>query len=277
MSALRLSLLAGLFAITGAVQGETEIDLHPMMTSRFEIHVGGFFPDRRLRIGVDGSTGEVNRLIDVNEALQVKTSDRTYSVDFSWRIGERWRLLGQHFESDGGAQHTLQQDVPWKNITFPSGSDVSAGSDFSLFSISIGRQFETDDRHEFGLGAGVHFLDIGAFAAGTAVDENGVSEVRRESVGVSAPLPKIGAWYRYSITPRWGFRSQLDWLKANVGKYDGKVIVLSLGINYRLSEYIGIGLDYMDFELDVGVNDSGWRGHAYHRYEGFHANISVFW
>lgn len=277
MSAPRLILFAGLLAINGAAQAEPEIDLHPMMTSRFELHVGGFFPDRRMQLGVNGSTGKVNSLIDVNEALQVKATDTTYSIDFSWRIGERWRLLAQHFVSGGGATHTLERDIPWKDVTFPSGSDVSAGSDFSLISVSIGREFETRDRHELGLGAGLHFIDIGAHITGSTVDDNGVSAVRSEAVSVSGPLPNIGAWYRYSLTPRWGFRSRLDWLQADVGKYDGKVISLSLGLNYRLSKNVGIGFEYTEFELDAGVKDSGWRGYTYHRYGGFTANITVFW
>ena len=277
MNAPRPSLFAGLLAITGVVQAETEIDLHPMLTSQFELHIGGFFPDRRMKLGVDGSTDKVNSLIDVNEALQVKASDTTYSIDFSWRIGERWRLLAQHFESDGGASHTLEQDIPWKDVIFPRDSDVSAGSDFSLFSISIGREFATHDRHELGIGAGLHIIDLGAYITGSTLDDGGESGVRTEAVSVSGPLPNIGAWYRYSITPRLVFRSRLDWLKADVGKYDGKVISLSLGLNYKLSKHVGIGFEYIDFELDVGVNHSGWRGYAYHRYGGISANISAYW
>ncbi len=262
---------------SGVVHATSQTALHPLMTSRFEVYVGSFFPDRRLRLGVNGSSGDINSAIDFNSELRVKESDSTYSIDLSWRVAERWRLFGQYFESDGGANHTLQHDVPWKDVVFPRGSDVSAGSDFSVLNLFVGRALETRERHDFGLGFGVHVIEVGAFVAGTAVDENGVPNVRFEAVSVRGPLPNIGAWYRYSMTPRWALRSRLDWVKADVGKYDGSVLSFSLGLNFRLSQNIGIGVDYKEFKLDVAVNESGWRGHAHNNYEGFNVNISAYW
>ena len=100
---------------------------------------------------------------------------------------------------------------------------------------------------------------------------------RREAVSASAPLPNIGAWYTYSISPRWALKGRLDWLSASVGDYDGRLVNASLGVNYQVFEHAGLGLSYNLFDLEVGVSKSGWRGRWETNYEGPYVYLSFFW
>ena len=278
MTTLRPLLITGtlLIGASPALCAEETSELHPSLTQRFSLDAGMFFPDRRFTLGADGSLGDNERFIDFEEELHLKGRDQTFAVDFRWRFSENWFLFGQHFRSteDNGA--TLENDIPWKDLTFPAGSDVLAGAQFDVMGLTVGRKLETTERHEFGLDGGFHLIDISAYVEGTTVDVGGASEVRRESASTNGPLP-IGAWYKYSISPNWAFESRFDWIEASVGKYDGHMIDISAGVNYRLGKNVGVGLDYHRFELSVRVNEENWRGRVYTSYEGFFVYLSAYW
>jgi len=118
---------------------------------------------------------------------------------------------------------------------------------------------------------------LGAFIEGTVILGADSTAVCREPVSAAAPLPNIGLWYMYSISPKCAFKSRFDWLSASIGDYSGRLINASLGVNYQMLEHAGVGLSYNLFDLDVGIQKSDWRGSAETRYEGLHAYVSFCW
>ncbi len=141
----------------------------------------------------------------------------------------------------------------------------------------FGRTLDTSDRHDFGVGAGFHWLEFGAFIEGNVILGGGGGAFRREAVSANGPLPNFGVWYQYSLSPRWALRSRLDWLDVSLGEYDGKLINASFGLNYQTFDHFGIGLNYNFFELDVDVTKSDWRGELETTYEGLYAYLSFYW
>jgi hypothetical protein len=152
-----------------------------------------------------------------------------------------------------------------------------AGQDFSLVRIFFGRSFDSSERQDFGVGAGLHWLELGAFIEGNIIISGGGNPFRRESVSAEAPLPNLGAWYMYSISPNWVVKGRVDWLSAEVGDYDGQLINASLGVNYQVFEHFGVGVSYNIFDLDVTISKSDWKGRAKLTYEGVYANLSFYW
>ena len=155
------------------------------------------------------------------------------------------------------------------------GSFAATGSDFSLTRIFVGWQLDTSERHEIGIGGGVHWLHIGAFIEGEILI-NGIPASARRAVSEETPLPNIGVWYNYSTSPRWAFRSRFDLLSADVGNYDGVLINVAFGLNYQLFEQIGFGLNYNYFELDVNIDKSRWQGNVETIYEGVYMYASLY-
>lgn len=252
-------------------------DLHPYLTDAFFLDVGAFFPDRRFNLSVDGSTGGDNPIIDFAEEFRLKKSDETFALDFGWKFGDRWRLVGQYFESGGNSTWTLDEDIEWEDVVFLEGTSASAGSNFKLIRAFIGRDLNKSEKHEFGIGAGIHWLEIGANIEGTVLIEGGGTASAYESVSTQGPVPNIGAWYKYSISENWAFRGRVDWLSADIGKYNGQLTNISLGVNYQVARNFGVGLNYHDFALDVTVDESDWRGRVITSYEGLYAYLSFFW
>ena len=281
----KVKYLNGLLYFSLILVGETKPLLadeqsghHPYLTERFFVDLGVYFPDRELAIRVDSPSGGPGDEIDFQSEFKDTRSDDVFSLNFGWRFAEKWQLGAQYFESKGHQEEVLEEDVEWEDLVFGAGSSVAIGQEFKLTRVFFGRDFAVKKHHEFGVGAGFHWLEFGASISGEIVDGSGGDGVfRTESVSASAPLPNIGVWYTYSISPDWAFKSRLDWMSAKVGDYDGRLINASLGVNYQVFKHAGIGLSYNLFDLDVGVRNSEWKGQLKTRYEGLYAYLSFFW
>jgi hypothetical protein len=206
---------------------EDSEDVHPYLENGFSLDLGVFYPDKQLDLQVNGSVAGINEEIDIDESLRLKRGDETFSTQLSWRFGGRWSVIGQYFRSSDGRRAVLEEDVEWGDVVFDAGSFAAIGHDFSLTRIFIRRHLNTSERHEIGIGAGIHWLHIGAFIEGQILI-NGTPVSATRTISEEAPLPNIGVWYDYSISPRWALRSRFDLLSADVGDYDGVMVNVAL-------------------------------------------------
>jgi hypothetical protein len=251
-------------------------DLHPFLERGFSLDVGVFFPDRKLDLRVNGSVAGIeNDEIHFDEGIRLGNADETFAAELSWRFRGKWSVVGQYFKSTDSVSAVLEEDIEWGDVVFGAGSNAAVGSDFSLTRIFFGRQLDTSKSHDFGIGAGLHWLEMGSFIEGTVLI-NGTPTTSRRSVREGAPLPNIGAWYKYSISPRWALRTRLDLLSADVGDYDGLLLNVALGVNFQAFEHFGVGVNYNYFELDVSINKSGWRGNIETTYDGAYLYASFY-
>ena len=275
----RILLAVGLLLTVGSnsATADDEAGLHPYLTDKFNVELGVYFPKRQVELSVDGPISGVQGDIDFETEFGLKKNDELFSLNFGWRFGEKWRFSGQYFESDGERQKALDEDVEWGEFVFGAGTGVRAGLDFSLIRAVLARRFESADHHDFGIGVGIHWLEIGAFIEGNAIVNGMQAGFRRESVKAEAPLPNIGAWYIRSLSEKWALTARFDWLSADVGDYDGTLINVAAGIDYRLFEHVGLGLNYNVFRLDIGVDKKGWRGDVTTSYEGLFVHATAYW
>ncbi len=257
------------------VAAESE-DLHPYLERGFSLDLGVFYPDRELDLRVNGSLAGINDEIDFDKRRRLKSSDDIFAAELSWRFRGRWSLIGQYFDATDSVRRVLEEDIEWGNVVFGAGSNATSGVNFSVTRIFFGRQLDTSKSHDIGIGGGIHWINLGAFIEGEVLI-NGAPAAARRSVSAEAPLPNIGAWYKYSISPRWALRARADLLSADVGDYDGLMVNVALGVNYRAFEHVGIGLNYNFFKLDVGIEKSDWRGDIETVYDGVYVYASFYY
>ena len=262
---------------TQVLHAQETADVHPYLTQKFFLDTGIYFPDRNLRVSVAGPVTGPNDPIDLEGQFGLDRSDETFSLNFGWRFGKKWDLGAQYFESSGARGAVLGEDIEWNDIVFGQGTNVIAGQDFRLIRMFFGRKFESSERQSIGVGAGIHWLELGVFIEGDIIVNGGGNPFRRESVVAEMPLPNIGAWYMYSVSPNWAVKARVDWFSAEVGDYDGELINASLGMNYQMFEHFGVGVSYNFVDLDVTISKSDWKGRAQLSYEGVFANLSFYW
>jgi hypothetical protein len=278
MNSVRLTFffcVVALYADVPARAADTG-DAHPYLTERFYFDVGIYFPDRTLRISVDDQNGTRNRAIDFNDEFRIKRSDETAAFNFGWRMSKHWKLAAQYFRTSDDVTATLDEEIEWGDGVVPVGADINAGQEFALTRVLIGYEFNNSGKQAFGIGGGLHILDISAYIEGD-ITVDGTTEFGRRSVHATALLPNIGTWYRYSLTEKWVVTARLDWLSVEFGEYDGRLLNGSAGINYQMFDNFGIGANYNYFEVNVGVNKNDWVGKAFTRYDGLFVYLSAYW
>ena len=248
-------------------------DVHPELGAKYSLDMGLFFPERDIVIqaGVTGLRG-----VDFTGELGLEKHDQMFAIDFRWRFGEKWSLAAQYFDASAAASVFLDEDIEWKGLVFDDGTKVDASSDFALYRLFFGRSFAKTDRVDFGIGAGIHWLDMSAEIAGSVLVNNTVT-FQRERVSASSPLPNIGVWYEHSLSPRWAIKARADWFAASIDEYDGRLVNFQAGINFAWFRHSGIGLAYNHFEFDAGVDNPKWQGSADLTFTGPYAFVNFFW
>ena len=250
-----------------------EPDVHPFLTDDFYVMAGVFYPTQDLTLSFDASTAVENREIDFNTQLGVREDDEMFVIEGVWRYGKKWSLRLQHFQDSRSNSAVLEEDITWGDTTLLAGSSITAGSSFDMTRIFTGRSFDSSEKHDVGVGFGVHWMKTGAF-----IDRNFITSFGETSaVSASGPLPNIGAWYYFSPSDKWYFGTRLDWFEASVGDYAGALINFAAGVNYQVFDHVGIGLNYQRFRLDADVKDTLWRGHITSQYKGFYVFLSANW
>jgi len=270
-----LALLVLLSLLPPGAFAQWDTDRHPKLTDRFLFSAGAFLPDKNLKIRVDGKLPTLD--IDFDERLDLSSNETTASGELRWRFGEKWSVSGQYFNTDDSATAELTEDISWEDYVLKVGSNVGAGVEATVARLFFGREFSSGQRHEFGLGFGLHWLEIGAYLEGEFFLNEESTGFRRESVSADAPLPNIGGWYWYALSPRWLLTTRLDWLSASIGDYSGSLWNANAGITFQAWRNLGVSLTYQLFKLDVDINKSDWHGGADLTYNGPFLAVNVNW
>lgn len=278
MKIVRLLAAALLAAQAVSAQGQEATDAeqyHPFLTDKWMVGLGGYFPEKDFTIKVNASLVEIGT--DVQEDLRLSESDSSGSLLFRWRFGEKWSFWTQYFELDSTYGAVLEEDVEWQDLVFEEGSFINAGFDISVWRLVFGRTFHTGPRHEFGLGVGAHWMEIGAFIEGDIRTSLGDTEFRRGDARAEFPMPNIGGWYNYSWSRNWMVQARIDWLQVSIDEYSGGLLNTQVGIDWRPFEYVGFSLFYNDFRLDGDVDRSDWRGSVEYETNGPGASMTFSW
>ncbi len=268
------------FLATGQIAAADEArDIHPWLTSKHAIDIGVFYPDRQHKLRATGSVEpgpSPTPLVDFVSELRLSQSDSTFSAEYAWGFGERWSMRMQYFDSTGSGTAQLEEDIEWEDLTFLAGTRASAGSGFELTRFFWGYDLSKKPNVNYGIGGGFHWLHVSAFIEGTVETPTG-PQSDRAAESVDAPLPNIGVWYVRSLSSRWAFRTRIDYFNADIHPYDGTFINASAGLNFRVSDWFGIGATYNYVELDVGVNSDNWRGEIESRHKGIYVYVAAYW
>ena len=261
--------------------GQQDPATHPYFSQRYFASVGLFSPDRKVRLGLDTTVelpeGSQNPFVDFSETFDLNSSDDTASAEIGWRFGEKWQLRGQYFRIDDHNKITLDENVEWGDYIFNAGTFVGGGSDVQITRLFFGRTLWSSDNEEAGVGFGGHILDFSAYVNGNGVI-NGVDVgFVEERASATQPLPNFGAWYARTWSDDWVAGLRIDWLSADIGKYDGHIINGSASIGYTIGEHFGVALAYNWFEVDLQIDDSDWHGLMRSRFQGPYVSLTGYW
>jgi len=229
--------------------------------NRFSLSLGVFITDRSSETSVDAADGSTGSPVDLEPEFGIDASQSVFRLDGYFKFNERHRIDFSVFDLSREATRQIDTEITWDGIVFPINTIVDSEIDFNIYKIAYTWSFLRREKGYLGFTGGLYVADLGAYlSAENIVDGAGG--------GVTAPLPVIGLRGEYRFTDKWIFRASGELFGLEYEAFDGSLVDLYAGIDYRMFEHVAIGLGLNSVKLDVDISDSDLAGSLDWQYEG---------
>jgi hypothetical protein len=250
---------------------------HPLLASRVWLTAGTYVAGRDFDASAGLSIGGDSRSIDFESALGFADTNNLFMAELGWDFAERWGLALQRFSSSQGTSRVIQDNIEWQGNLYEAGVRLDTNTGIDITRVFFARRFRDRGPHHLRVGAGLHWLSVEASLAGIATLGDQSREFRRSVASADLPVPNIGAWYTFSNSKNWLLSARVDWLSAGVDNWSGRIWNVAAGGGRRLTDHLGIGLNYQYFELSGRLKEDNWRGDFEVAFSGPYLYLSGYW
>jgi opacity protein-like surface antigen len=257
------------------VSGAQEV--HPAMEAKWWLNLGGFLSAADFEAKANGSIAGVERELDFEQAFGFEDHPSLFMGELGWQFSNNWGVALQYFSSSRDGSRILEEQVEWQDDIFEVGARLDATAAIEVTRFFFSRRFRDRDGHSLKIGAGLHWLNVSATLSGEARINDTTREFRASRASAELPVPNIGAWYRYAASENWYLTARVDWLSASIDNYSGDIWNVAAGANYRLTEHVGVGLNYQYFQIAATLTEPNWRGTASWTFSGPFIYLGGYW
>jgi len=248
---IQLSAALGLALISSASLAGPFNGMHPLQSDRFTITLGIYAPETSGHFTIDDSAD-----IDTDDT---GLDDRVNMPAFAavWRLSNNTRLQGEYFTIGNSGTQSITEviTIPPLDLEFEVGAKLKSELELDIARVFYGYSFIKNERMELGAGLGLHYIDFDASVKGTA--EIGGIEVLSAEIGENAwaILPNVGGYVNYAFTSKFLVGARVDWISANIDKWDGTLWNVEAMAQYQIFDNFGVGAAYRYLHMDLSSDD----------------------
>jgi outer membrane autotransporter protein len=251
--------LAGIFLSGLAAGQQANWTVHPGLQDRWTLEIGAYAPTVKTTAHLDSTLGP-GTSISFEDDLGLDDRKVNAAILGRVRLGERWRIEAEYFALDRSGSRAISRTINWGGNTYPIGITVNSEFDSDIYRLSGGYSFIKDAQAELGVALGLHVTDFTMSLAG--------ANVAKRTGDALAPLPTIGLYGSYAITPRWLLSGRVDFFSFSYNDFDGSLVNAVAGVDYRFTRNFGIGLSYRYVDYDLDVTRSSFTGGVKYEFSG---------
>jgi len=234
------------------------------------IKAGGYLPFQDTNLRVDGTGGlGLGTEIDLEKDLDLDEDIFSYRIDAEWRFFDRHRLNFSFYDLSRDSTTTIGRDITIGDTTFFLGTTVESQWNYKVYVASYTWSFLQTNTYEVGLNFGAHITDVELGVRGTF----GLLD---ELDAITLPLPVVGLTGAYAFTPKLILRANAGAFYLEIDEYDGSLFNADLDLEYNFWKYIGVGIGYQFFRLNVNVDENRFNGKATYTYHGAKAFLNFY-
>lgn len=239
-----------------------------LLNDRLNLSLGTFAVRTDTTVRVDGSLTDLGTPIDWEETFGEGDANR-FRIDAYWRFADRHKLRALVFDSRATRNVTLDQEIEFDGEFFPVNARVDSEFGFTIYELAYEYAFMRRDRYELGASIGVHYTDLEASISGTVRTPAGsASRSASREASVGAPLPVVGLRGTWSLPGHFWLGASAQFFKLSVGDYDGSLQDLRVALHWQPRRWLGLGVGYNRFALDVDATAKDFTGTLDWVYEG---------
>lgn len=250
---------AGMLACgSAAAQGAGVV--HPALQDQWHFQLGAYVPKVDTTAFLNSSTGTRGTQLSFEDDLGFDDSKAMPAFLAAVRLGERWKIEFEYLSLSRDSSRAISRTINWGDRSYTVGTVVSSDFDSDIYRLSAGYSFIKDSQKELGVSLGFHVTDFSLGLSAT-----GIGAQRADAL---APLPTIGLYGAYAFTPQWLLSGRLDYFSLNYNDYEGSLVNVSAGIDYRFTRNFGVGVAYRYIDYDVTVTKSSFNGGVEYKFNG---------
>jgi hypothetical protein len=252
-------LLAGM----AAAQAE-EVNL---IQQRGHASLGIFLNNSEMKVRVDAQ-GEQGTVVDWGETFGDKNVNR-FRLDGLWRFTPKHHLRMMFTDYGRESTETIDGDIEWQGETIPASATVRARVGFTIIEAAYEYAFIHSENLELAAGIGLHYTEMETSLRATVnVGGSGGTAEVGGPVSVKAPLPVVGARGMWRMGGNFYLEGQIQYFALALEGFDGSIFNYRAAAIWQPRKYVGVGLGFDSFNVDVDLEKNAWTGTMNWTYSG---------
>lgn len=233
----------------------------------FHVSIGTYVVSSEPSIQLNGETTTGDN-VNFDEVLGGGDASRV-RLDADWRFGDskrhKLRLVGFSMSRDN--KKTIDEQIDWGDVTYPVNAELKAEFKFSVIELAYEYAFLRRDNYELGGSIGLHYAGIDA---SLKAERTATGEVinRSNDASVDLPLPVIGLRGLWKLPYNFYVDAQGQYFALAIDEYDGNVQDYRLMLTWQPKSWLGLGIGYNSFKVDVDVEKDKFNGSLAWKYDG---------
>ncbi|RZJ01398.1 MAG: hypothetical protein EON90_03060 [Brevundimonas sp.] len=258
LAALAAAGVASLAATSASAQALDE---------RFWLEGSGYFPGIETKLNVS-RPGQPGTDIDAENDLGMDDTDTLPAIYGGWRMSPRWILAGEFYALDREANVTLGRTIEFDGATYPVGVSVDSKIASNIYRLTVGYSFIRNDVSELGASIGLHATDFETELTGEAQVGPAVRQVVTRNRNFLAPMPTIGVYGTYEVSPKVVLNGRVDFLSLEVDNYGGGITNAQASVAYRFTRNFSAGLAWRYVAYDLQVEKTEYNADIDYNFSG---------
>lgn len=233
----------------------------------FAVSLASFILSSDTKVRLDGDTSAGTEF-DWENTFGIGDATR-FRVDGQWRFAERHKLRFLWFRNSNTRSKKFEQDIEWNGVVYPVSAKVKGEFDFDVYELAYEYSFLRRDTYEINGSIGLHYTDLGLALTAKAEASGGALEADlKESASVGAPLPVIGLRGMWVLPHDFVVDATAQFFALSIDQYDGHLTDYKIALTWQPKKWLGIGVGYNQFGVDVDVDEGDFKGTLDWTYRG---------
>jgi hypothetical protein len=238
------------------------------LQSRYWLEASAYWPNIDTTVRVTGTRGRVGTDINLESDLNLRDRKGLPAFLAGARIGDRVTIIGEYYALDRSGSAQASRDITFDDVVYPAGVQVDSSFESDVYRLAVGYSFIRRDNLEVGAAIGLHATDFEATLSGDGQVGNTPIQTQRRKRDLVAPMPTVGLYGGYAITPKLTVAGRVDYMSLSAGSYDGSVINTEARASYRVWRNVGVGGMYRYVSYDFDVEKKRWTGNLDYKFSG---------
>lgn len=238
------------------------------LQSRYWLEASAYWPDIDTTVTVTGTGGRVGTDINLESDLNLRDRKALPAFLAGARLWDRVTIIGEYYALDRNGSAQVSRDITFDDVVYRAGAQVDSSFESNIYRLAVGYSFVRQENLELGAAIGLHATDFEATLSGEGQIGNAAIQTQRRKRDLIAPMPTVGLYGGYAITPRLTVAGRVDYMSLSAGSYDGSVINTEARASYRIWENVGVGAMYRYVSYDFDVEKKRWTGQLDYKFSG---------